>query len=167
MAAHSSILAWRIPMDRGAWRATVHGVAKSQTWLKRLSKHAHMHHNVRFALFFFFDKNGQLSTILSPSETSELYTIVTQEICFLSIYSFNEYLLNLYYVLVLLSTRETFHRCLQANLSWELLCVSDLVIPLLFPIILMVILLSPQSLCVGTVVGSFSSLKFQVIMSVL
>ena len=30
MATHSSILAWRIPMDRGAWRATVYGVAKSQ-----------------------------------------------------------------------------------------------------------------------------------------
>ena len=28
-ATHFSILAWRIPMDRGAWRATVHGVAKS------------------------------------------------------------------------------------------------------------------------------------------
>ena len=28
MATHSSILAWRIPMDRGAWWATVHGVAK-------------------------------------------------------------------------------------------------------------------------------------------
>ena len=27
MATHSSILAWRIPMDRGAWRAAVHGVA--------------------------------------------------------------------------------------------------------------------------------------------
>ena len=26
MATHSSILAWRIPMDRGAWRATVRGV---------------------------------------------------------------------------------------------------------------------------------------------
>ena len=25
MATHSSILAWRIPMDRGAWRATVMG----------------------------------------------------------------------------------------------------------------------------------------------
>ena len=37
MATHSSILAWRIPMDRGAWWATVHGVAKSQTQLKRLS----------------------------------------------------------------------------------------------------------------------------------
>ena len=29
MATHSSILAWRISMDRGAWRARVHGVAKS------------------------------------------------------------------------------------------------------------------------------------------
>ena len=28
ITTHSSILAWRIPMDRGAWRATVHGVAK-------------------------------------------------------------------------------------------------------------------------------------------
>ena len=33
MATHSSIRAWRIPMDRGAWWATVHGVAKSRTWL--------------------------------------------------------------------------------------------------------------------------------------
>ena len=37
MATHSSILAWRIPMDRGAWWATVHGVAQSQILLKRLS----------------------------------------------------------------------------------------------------------------------------------
>ena len=33
MAIHSSIFAWRIPMDRGAWWATVHGVAKSRTRL--------------------------------------------------------------------------------------------------------------------------------------
>ena len=26
IASHSSILAWRILMDRGAWRAAVHGV---------------------------------------------------------------------------------------------------------------------------------------------
>ena len=31
MAIHSSILAWRIPMDRGAWWATVHGVTKIWT----------------------------------------------------------------------------------------------------------------------------------------
>ena len=33
MATHSSILAWRVPMDKGVWRATVHGVAESRTWL--------------------------------------------------------------------------------------------------------------------------------------
>ena len=31
MATHSSVLAWKIPMDRGAWQATAHGAAKSQT----------------------------------------------------------------------------------------------------------------------------------------
>ena len=30
MATHSSILAWRIPIDRGTWQAAVHGVEKSQ-----------------------------------------------------------------------------------------------------------------------------------------
>ena len=29
-ATHSKILAWRIPMDRGAYQATVHGAAKSR-----------------------------------------------------------------------------------------------------------------------------------------
>ena len=31
MAIHPSILAWRIPMDRGAWQAAVRGVMKSWT----------------------------------------------------------------------------------------------------------------------------------------
>ena len=33
MATYSSILVWGIPMDRGAWQATVCGVAKRQTRL--------------------------------------------------------------------------------------------------------------------------------------
>ena len=33
VATHSGILAWRSPMDRGAYWATVHGAAKSQTRL--------------------------------------------------------------------------------------------------------------------------------------
>ena len=31
MATHSRILAWRIPMDKEAWWAKVHGVTKRQT----------------------------------------------------------------------------------------------------------------------------------------
>ena len=40
MATHSSILAWRIPMDRGAWQPTVHGVTKSQTQLRNRAQHS-------------------------------------------------------------------------------------------------------------------------------
>ena len=38
MATHFSILAWRIPMDRGVWQAIAEGVTKSWT---RLSDYAH------------------------------------------------------------------------------------------------------------------------------
>ena len=39
MAPYSSTLAWKIPVDRGAWRATVHRVTQSRRWPKRLSTH--------------------------------------------------------------------------------------------------------------------------------
>ena len=39
MATQPSILAWRIPMDRGAWRATVHGLGKNSD-----SKHSTEQH---------------------------------------------------------------------------------------------------------------------------
>ena len=35
------------PMDRGAWRATVHRVAKSQTQLKQLNTHTRKHYKLR------------------------------------------------------------------------------------------------------------------------
>ena len=40
MATHSSILAWRIPMDRGAWQPPVHGIAESDM-TERLSTAQH------------------------------------------------------------------------------------------------------------------------------
>ena len=43
MATHSSILAWRLPVDRGAWRAAAGGVTQSQARLKRLGPRAHAH----------------------------------------------------------------------------------------------------------------------------
>ena len=43
----SSILVWRIPMERGAWRATSRGVTRSQTQLKQLStQHTQKYRNV-------------------------------------------------------------------------------------------------------------------------
>ena len=48
MATHSIILAWRTPMDRGAWWATVHGVTTSRTQLKRLSMRAFTLYTCRF-----------------------------------------------------------------------------------------------------------------------
>ena len=43
MTTHFNNPAWRIPMDRGVWQATVQRVAKCQTQLRRLSTHRHRH----------------------------------------------------------------------------------------------------------------------------
>ena len=40
IATHSSILAWRIPMERGARWATVHGVGKNWTWVSNSEQHS-------------------------------------------------------------------------------------------------------------------------------
>ena len=42
MATHPSILALGNSVNRGAWWATIHGVAKSWTWLSGLSTHAYL-----------------------------------------------------------------------------------------------------------------------------
>ena len=39
MATHSSILAWRNPMNTGARQAAIHGVTKSQTRLRDVYFH--------------------------------------------------------------------------------------------------------------------------------
>ena len=39
-ATHSSILAWRIPMERGIWLVTVHRVTKSPTPLRSTAQHS-------------------------------------------------------------------------------------------------------------------------------
>ena len=40
MATHSSVLAWRVPVDRGAWRAVVHRLAEALE-SRRVSLGAH------------------------------------------------------------------------------------------------------------------------------
>ena len=51
MATHSSILAWRIPMDRGAWQVTVHGVTKESDTTEWLSR-AHGAYAVSYEWFW-------------------------------------------------------------------------------------------------------------------
>ena len=46
MVTHSSILAWKNSIDRGAWRVTAHGVAKSQTQLST-------HNNNNLSVFIY------------------------------------------------------------------------------------------------------------------
>ena len=44
MATHPSILAWRIPMDRGAWQAIAHRVTMSPDMTKQFSMNTCEHH---------------------------------------------------------------------------------------------------------------------------
>ena len=43
MAPHSSTLAWKIPMDGGAWWAAVHGVTEGRTQLSDFTFPFHFH----------------------------------------------------------------------------------------------------------------------------
>ena len=63
MAPHSSILAWRISMDRGAWWATVHRVAELDA-IEQLSTHACIPCTLRLLFWIFYparvcEKRGQ------------------------------------------------------------------------------------------------------------
>ena len=51
MATHSSVLAWRIPMDRGAWQATVQGVAKGRTRLSDYAQHTYVCAHVYICIY--------------------------------------------------------------------------------------------------------------------
>ena len=57
MATHSRILTWRIPMDRGAWRATIQGVAKGRILLSDKAQHSADSKEV--LLSSFYTRGGQ------------------------------------------------------------------------------------------------------------
>ena len=73
-ATQSSILAWRIPMDRGAWQATVHRVMKSRT---HLSCKAHVASSESFTKLY----NVNIRLYLRPLNTSQkMYTEKTLQL---------------------------------------------------------------------------------------
>ena len=68
MATRSSTLAWRIPIDRGAWQATVHGVTKSQT---QLGDKAH----ITVMWMVYYDPTFQMSNARGKSAYCSKYAI--------------------------------------------------------------------------------------------
>ena len=73
---HSSVLAWRIPMDRGARQATAHRIARSRTWLKRLSIPACTRHTERCSLWPLLLSPASLAyVVFPPAWNSTLFTL--------------------------------------------------------------------------------------------
>ena len=50
-------LVWRIPMDRGAWQAMVHGIAKSQTRLSDSTAKYNVQGNSHKTIIWLFNRN--------------------------------------------------------------------------------------------------------------
>ena len=57
MATHSSILAWRITMDRGAWRAAVHEVTVSDTTEQLSTTENHFYIGIFLTFYFVLEYN--------------------------------------------------------------------------------------------------------------
>ena len=62
ITTHSSMLAWKNTTDGGAWRATIHGVTKSQTQLKQCT-----HCSPTSSLSIGFPRQGYWSELPFPS----------------------------------------------------------------------------------------------------
>ena len=78
------------PVDRGAWRAEIHGVTQSQTKLKQFSKGQHM---IAFGIMYYH-------CLYTPLHNKIFYLLVTcswDTICILVAipYSFNELIIML------------------------------------------------------------------------
>ena len=76
MATHSGILACRIPMDRGAWKATVHGVAKVGHDLVTKHKACSEHEA--------FEKHSDGSSVCPRLSTTDPSQIVPSKVNFTS-----------------------------------------------------------------------------------
>ena len=98
IATHFSILAWRIPMDRGTWWATVHGTAKSQTWLSdhristcRCELDSYIHLSFSFQIFGHILQagielappkvEGSVLTTELPGKSQYIPFLIDRQIC--------------------------------------------------------------------------------------
>ena len=65
------------PTDMRAWWAIVHGVTKSQTWLKWLSTHRHFYHTkFQIRKFVFRNLTQKTSSFPIKSDLSKLFSFI-------------------------------------------------------------------------------------------
>ena len=69
MAPHSSTLAWKNPMEGGAWQAAVHGVAKSRTRLSDFTFTFHFHCSLSLFTFMHWRRKWQPTPVFLPGES--------------------------------------------------------------------------------------------------
>ena len=85
MATHSSILAWRIPMDRGAWRVTVHGGRKGSDtteWLSTACDYVSIYTSICiYAYCMYIDLVKADDTRVYIYIYSSIYTDVYTHVC--------------------------------------------------------------------------------------
>ena len=76
MATHYSILAWRIPMDRGGCQPTVHRVANSWTQLSNKVHHYYTYNSLIQEMFMYIQYKGVVLVIkikeTLPFSTTEM-----------------------------------------------------------------------------------------------
>ena len=103
MATHSSILAWRIPMDREDGQAAVHGVTKSQTCLSTCT------HKI---LILLSSVMGLIFILLCPLVADENVFICQKEPL-----AFMQQLLDIYFYICYTSTNIIIAFLIQSVLS--------------------------------------------------
>ena len=76
MATHYSLLAWRIPMDRGGCQPTVHRVANSWTQLSNKVHHYYTYNSLIQEMFMYIQYKGVVLAIkikeTLPFSTTEM-----------------------------------------------------------------------------------------------
>ena len=76
VATHLRILAWRIPMDRGAWWAIVYGMTKSRTRLSDQVQHSTAHE----PFFLFASTSYRLGRDGAESPNNHIFIVIKSQI---------------------------------------------------------------------------------------
>ena len=73
------------PIDRGAWQATVHRIAKSRTQLKWITVHAHLNSPLQSLVFFMYLSAITAIMPLNHNQSSQWLTVTNIVISFIGL----------------------------------------------------------------------------------